>query len=139
MKGEQIAKGFKDDGVAFLNPWGRRIDRNFVCVELAAARTKSRHPGRIAPPTAPHGCYARLMETGEIHGVQNRAISRWRLRATCTGMPLLLRLPWPPRRFLSAFGCSVGHPCPPSPRPHKCRFPRRPQPNVSASDPPRIT
>ncbi|HLK13978.1 MAG TPA: tyrosine-type recombinase/integrase [Fimbriimonadaceae bacterium] len=71
MKARQLIDEHKDpDGIAFLNPWGRRFDPKFVYTELAAACIKAE-----IPPVSPHklrhtAATLALMETGDLSGVQ---------------------------------------------------------------------
>ena len=71
MKAQQLVDKHTDpDGIAFLNPFGRRFDPKYVYNELAAACTAAN-----IPPVSPHklrhtAATLALMETGDLHGVQ---------------------------------------------------------------------
>ena len=71
MKAQQMIDRHNDpDGLAFLNPFGRRFDQKYVYNELAAACNKAG-----VPPVSPHklrhtAATLALMETGDLHGVQ---------------------------------------------------------------------
>lgn len=71
MKSKQLVAGHKDpDGIAFLNPFGRRFDPKYVNLELAAACTKAKIPV-VSPHKLRHtAATLALMETGDLHGVQ---------------------------------------------------------------------
>jgi len=71
LRAKQLIDGHTDpDGIAFLNPFGRRLDAKYVYKELA----RLCHAAKI-PPVSPHklrhtAATLALMETGDLHGVQ---------------------------------------------------------------------
>lgn len=71
MKAKQMVNDHKDpEGIAFLNPYGRRFDPKYVYNELAAVCVLAEIPA-VSPHKLRHTfATAALMETNDMHGVQ---------------------------------------------------------------------
>ena len=71
MKAKQLVHSHKDpEGIAFLNPFGRRFDPKYVYNELAEICKKAEIP-IISPHKLRHtAATLALMESGDLHGVQ---------------------------------------------------------------------